>query len=297
MKNTSGACFDAYLYPSGKSVGADDAGGYFLLATQRRIGSIVAPRVIIAAMLAAGLYAWMVFVSTFHHPGAIGFNYNAPGTDWMVFQAAARAYFDGNLPLVFDAPRFTAHLNTLFADRLSSPLPFHPWLYPPGYLLLLLPFGLLPFAWSYAGFVLVTLAGAVAAVAAGVRDGRARLWRIAGLVLSPAAAVTVTQGQNAFLTVALLLGGVRLMAKRPVPAGILLGLLTVKPQFWLLVPVMLVAARRWRVLGVALATALLLCVASAAVFGLEPWWIWIGTALHPPPEFRADWMEWSLLWG
>ncbi|HEY2132321.1 MAG TPA: hypothetical protein VGH36_04995 [Acetobacteraceae bacterium] len=102
-------------------------------------------RFVVGAMLAGGIYAWLVFASTFHHPGAIGFNYNARGTAWMVFHAAARAWFDGDLGLIFDAGRLTARLNAVFADRLSSPLPFHPWLYPPSYLLLLLPFGLLPF--------------------------------------------------------------------------------------------------------------------------------------------------------
>ena len=29
----------------------------------------------------------------------------APVQDWMVFYTAARAYFDGNLPLIFDAQR------------------------------------------------------------------------------------------------------------------------------------------------------------------------------------------------
>src|SRR5690348_5962495 len=98
-----------------------------------------------AICVVVGLYGWAVFGVTFNHDGALGPHYNAPGTDWMVFFSAARAYLAGNLPLIFDGHRFTAHQNETFAYWLSAPLPFHPWLYPPHYLLLVLPFCLLPF--------------------------------------------------------------------------------------------------------------------------------------------------------
>ncbi|HEY2132320.1 MAG TPA: glycosyltransferase family 87 protein [Acetobacteraceae bacterium] len=136
--------------------------------------------------------------------------------------------------------------------------------------------------------MLVTLAAAVAALAAGARGARDRAFQIGAMILCPAAAVTATQGQNALLTAALLIGGFRLLPGRPILAGALLGLLTIKPQFWLLAPVALIAARHWRALGAAVATSLLLAGASAAVFGLDVWCIWIETAANPPPDFRAS---------
>src|SRR5713101_6513502 len=136
---------------------------------------------------AAGLYGWAVFLSTFSHDGSIGPRYNAPGTDWMVFYAAARAFFDGNLPLIFDGHRFTAHQNQMFAAWLSGQLPFHPWLYPPHFLLLALPFGLIPFSASYALFMCITGAVLVATLWLMVPVAliAARQWR----VLASAAAV------------------------------------------------------------------------------------------------------------
>jgi Glycosyltransferase family 87 len=88
---------------------------------------------------------------------AINFS-KEPGQDWMVYYTAARAYLEGNLPLLFDGERMTAQMNVDFLDWLPRPLSFHPWLYPPTFLLLLIPFGLFSFAASYAAFLLITLA-------------------------------------------------------------------------------------------------------------------------------------------
>src|SRR5271167_293261 len=72
------------------------------------------------------------------------------GQDWMVFYTATRAYFEGDLALVFDGERLTRAINQQYGANgwLSSPLIFHPWLYPPFFLLLLLPFGTISFGLS-----------------------------------------------------------------------------------------------------------------------------------------------------
>ena len=54
----------------------------------------------------------------------------------------------------------------------------------------------------------------------------------------------------------------------------LLGSLIYKPQFCLLVPIALVAARQWRPLISAAVTGSLLALASIAVLGIEPWRLW-----------------------
>lgn len=54
-----------------------------------------------------------------------------------------------------------------------------------------------------------------------------------------------TFGQNSFLTAALLGGSLLLLDKRPIVAGVLIGLLSYKPQFGLLIPLVLVATGRW----------------------------------------------------
>ena len=246
---------------------------------------------------AAGLYGWAVFLSTFGHDGAIGPRYNAPGTDWMVFYAAARAFFDGNLPLIFDGHRFTAHQNQMFAAWLSGQLPFHPWLYPPHFLLLALPFGLIPFSASYALFMCITGAVLVATIWLYAPPDYRRWLQLGSLLLCPAASITVIAGQNAFLTAALLVGGFGLLPRRPILAGVLLGVATFKPTLWLMVPVALIAARQWRVLASAAAVASVLALASLAVFGVEMWRQWLEMALSPPADFYSNWLESGRSWG
>ncbi len=75
------------------------------------------------------------------------------------------------------------------------------------------------------------------------------------MITSPAALWTMISGQNAFLTVGLFYGGLGLLTRSPAVAGILLGVLSYKPQLWILVPVALVAGRHWKALAYTIGTA------------------------------------------
>jgi hypothetical protein len=254
-------------------------------------------RVLILVLAAlASVYAWAVFATTFTHPGSIGIDYNAPGSDWMVFHGAARAYIDGQLAMIFDGHRFTGYLNQSYGWWLSEPLPFRPWVYPPSYLLLIMPFGGLGLVTSYALFQAVTAAALVAAIMIGSKVAPSRLIA-ACAVLCPAAAITVVDGQNSFLIAALLVAGVRLLKERPLLAGLVLGILSVKPQFALLVPVALIAGRHWSALGVAAVSALALAAASAMVFGLDSWGIWLQQTLASLTSPDPEWISYGRIWG
>ena len=147
----------------------------------------------------------------------------------------------------------------------------YPFAYPPSFLLLIWPLALLGRTASYVVFVLVTLAFYLAAI------GR-RPWRrpimLLGLI-APATVLTITAGQNGLLTGALLIGGCRLLERRPVLAGVLFGLLSCKPQLGVLIPIALMAAGMWRVIAAAAATVLASVVASGAAFGWDMWARWM----------------------
>jgi alpha-1,2-mannosyltransferase len=85
-------------------------------------------------------------------------------------------------------------------------------------------------------------------------------------------------------------GGFAALARRPALAGLLLGLLTYKPQFALLVPIALAASRQWRALAVAAAAACALALASVAAFGIEPWRVWLEWVAGS----TADYPKWAL---
>ena len=233
---------------------------------------------------------------SFRHDGVIAARYNAPGIDFMVYWDAARAALAGRLDLLFDGDRFTAALNEDFRSWLSGPLPFHPWIYPPHFLLLVLPFGLAPFGLAYTLFGALSFAALAAALLVGERGYRRAI--LAGaVILSPAASINFMVGQNGFLTGALLIGGFRLLAARPALAGALLGILTVKPQLWLMVPVALIASRQGRALASACLMALALAAASAATFGVETWREWFAVMLDPANPIHRGWTALSLRWG
>ncbi len=229
-----------------------------------------------------GLAAWAFYI----HALA-----GARGEDWMVYDTAIRTYFDGRIALLYDGESLTRLLNARFAAWLPHPLPLHPWLYPPHFLFLLLPFGFLPPISAGVLFLGVSFLGLVAASFAYAVRRRTRLIHVLSLALCPATAITVCLGQNTFLTGALILGGFGVMQRRPALGGALLGVLTYKPQLWLMVPVALIAARQWKALAASLATALLLAAASVAVFGIEPWRDWIALMVSPSALFA----KWSVI--
>jgi alpha-1,2-mannosyltransferase len=87
----------------------------------------------------------------------------------------------------------------------------------------------------------------------------------------PAVLINVGHGHNGFLTAALLGGGLVILERRPLVAGILFGLMAYKPQFGLMIPIALAAGGYWRSFAAAAATAALLTLVTTLVFGVQVW--------------------------
>jgi hypothetical protein len=87
----------------------------------------------------------------------------------------------------------------------------------------------------------------------------------------PAVFVNIGHGQNGFLTTALLGGALHLLDRRPWLAGVLIGLLTYKPQFGVLIPIALLAGGRWRTIGAAVTTSAGLLALSFVALGGGVW--------------------------
>jgi hypothetical protein len=178
------------------------------------------------------------------------------------------AYFEGKQALIYDHEKFAGFLQDFYGQPIST------WfLYPPVWVLMLLPFGLLPVNAACAIFM-------VATAAASAFESRRDLWGWLAVATSPAAVWVVLSGQNCFLYLALVYGGMRLLDKKPVTAGVLLGLLVYKPQIGLLVPLALLAARKWRALAWMIATGTIVVLASLAVFGLDFWLDYLDMTRH-----------------
>ncbi|RAI42606.1 glycosyltransferase family 87 protein [Rhodoplanes roseus] len=151
---------------------------------------------------------------------------------------------------------------------LGRPFPDgYPIFYPPHFLLLAAPFSALPWLPAMAVWLAVTTPLYVATVR-GFLPGRE------GTILAfafPAALWNVTTAQNAFLTTALLGGAMLALPRRPVLAGCLIGLMTYKPQYGVLIPLVLVAGGQWRAIAAAAAVTAALVAVSWLVLGGAAW--------------------------
>jgi hypothetical protein len=96
----------------------------------------------------------------------------------------------------------------------------------------------------------------------------------------PASAINAIDGQAVFLVAALIVGGFGLLERRPYLGGLVLGLLTFKPQFCILVPIALIAAGQWRALLASGLSALAMMIASGLIFGWDLWVRWIPLILE-----------------
>jgi hypothetical protein len=94
----------------------------------------------------------------------------------------------------------------------------------------------------------------------------------------PPVLITVTHGQTAFLVAALLGAGVLWTGSRPLLAGVCFGLATIKPQLGILVPIVLLATREYRVIAAAALTALSLGLAATWAFGPQIWSDWLAVS-------------------
>jgi alpha-1,2-mannosyltransferase len=255
------------------------------------------PAVVLIPSLLMAFYVWLNLLTTIPYPGKIGLDYNTLGTDWMVFYGAIRSVLDGNAPLIFDGDRFTDFLNTSFAGWLSKPLEFRPWAYPPSFLLILLPFAPLGFFGSYVAFQVVTgglLALALRSSAAAALPSGALL---AAALICPASAINAIDGQAVFLVAALIVGGFGLLERRPYLGGLVLGLLTFKPQFCILVPIALLAAGQWRALLASGLSALAMMIASGMIFGWDLWLRWFPLIIENLVSPSEKWIEFGRMWG
>ena len=183
--------------------------------------------------------------------------------DFINVVAAGRLALDGAPAAAYDWPAHKAAevraIGHDFAD-------YYGWHYPPTFLFVAAALATLPFLAAAIVSLLATLAAYVAAL--GGILGRTGVLLALGF---PAALWNVTAGQNGFLTSALIGGTLGLMERRPALAGICLGLLTYKPQFGLLFPLILIADRRWLTIVLAAAVAVGLAALSWLAFGGASW--------------------------
>lgn len=186
------------------------------------------------------------------------------GTDFSNVWTAGRMALDGNAA---QAWLWSAHHAVQQATHGSADVPFYGWHYPPPFLLVAAALATFPYLWALVVYQAATLA-ALTVLVRRIVPGPGTLAVILG---APVVLICVGHAQNGFLTAALLGGGLLLLDRRPLLAGLLLGCLVYKPQFALLVPALLLIGGHWRAIAGAAASAAILIAATLAIWGLPVW--------------------------
>lgn len=202
--------------------------------------------------------------SLFHGTWLVGTDGLPIATDFVNVWAGGRHVWDGHPAAAYDAALHkAAQVAALGHDFDGS----YPWVYPPTFFFAAALVAALPLVAAHIVWVAATFA-AFAAAMAGIMRGPLGLMMACAF---PGIVANATVGQNGFVTAALIGGMLICLNSRPVVAGLLLGLLSFKPHFGVLIPLVLIAGGYWRALFAAAATTLLLALAATLAFGFGAW--------------------------
>jgi alpha-1,2-mannosyltransferase len=278
------------------------------------------------AVLVASAGGLIYLVST--SDGRIDYQGRPLGTDFSNIYAAGSYVLDGQPAAPFDPRLQYAREQAIFGAN----TPFYGWHYPPFFLavaaaLALMPYQLALIVWQGVtlGLYLLSIRTIVRSswpdlfrpstssllapeqiVDARVKPGHDGVWLLLALAY-PAVFVNLGHGHNGFLTAALMGFALVTLDTRPIHAGILFGLLAYKPQFGLMIPLVLLATGRWRTLLAAAATVALLVIAATLAFGLDTWHAFIRFAEYTRvivlETGETGWhkiqsvFSWARMWG
>lgn len=195
------------------------------------------------------------------------------GTDFSNVYAAGTMVLEGRAAAAFDPAPHHAREQEIF----GAGTPFYGWHYPPFFLFVAAVLATMPYGLALAVWQAITFALYLIAMRAIFDRGHASPAREDGGALMmlltaafPAVFINLGHGHNGFLSAALL-GGALVLLHRPIIAGILFGLLAYKPQFGLMIPLVLVATGQWRAIAAAAVTVTALVVVTTLVFGIDIW--------------------------
>jgi alpha-1,2-mannosyltransferase len=196
------------------------------------------------------------------------------GTDFSNVYAAGSYVLAGEPTAPFDPAKQFAREQAIFGQATQ----FYGWHYPPFFLglaglLALMPYGLSLAVWQ--GVTLLLYLLSIRAILPDPLPPTTRvksdhLWLLLALAF-PAVFINLGQAHNGFLTAALIGAALCQLDRRPILAGILIGCLAYKPQFGLLIPLVLAASGRWRAFAAAAAMVALLALAVTFAFGIDVW--------------------------
>ncbi len=186
--------------------------------------------------------------------------------DFVDVYAAGKLALAGHPASIYDWPTHKMAEAAALAHALSW-REYLGWHYPPPFLFAAAALALLPYLAAFFVWNAATLPFYLFAMRR--IAGRAQAWLAA--FAFPATFFNILVGQNGFASAALIGGALVTLGERPILSGVLVGLMTYKPQFGILFPLALAAGGYWRTIAAAAATAIAMAIVSWLVFGGETW--------------------------
>lgn len=211
------------------------------------------PRLLACVLLLVGV-AWL---SQIHH--LVDAQHQPLGVDFLTYWTASKMALAGHAADAYNLAKIVPAEHAALPATTET----YAWFYPPTFYLVVLPLSLMPYLVALVVFLGTTLGAYVAVIWRVVRDHRA-MWCVAAFT---GLWSNLLQGQNGFLTAAIAGAALLCMEESPVWAGVLVGLLAIKPHLALLFPVALVAGRLWKTLAAAAATTVVFLGIGVAVLG------------------------------
>lgn len=184
------------------------------------------------------------------------------GKEFRLFWIGSFMALNGKLSDIYNNSRFEEVEKSLTGDN-----EHHVWLYPPTFLLMILPLSLLPYLASLAVWLAITLGSYCIVLRRICPQPLIFFW----ILFFPGIAINLLVGHNGCLSGTLLGGGLLFIESSPILAGIFFGLFLYKPQLAILIPLALLVGRRWKVLGMTAVAAICMGLASVLILGYEPW--------------------------
>lgn len=195
------------------------------------------------------------------------------GSDFSGVWTAGRMLLEGNATGLFDPAQHFAYQQQVHGN---ADIHVYGWHYPPFFLAVAALLATMPYLMALLVWQAATL-GALLVVLNRIIPDQRRLVTVAALGF-PATMITIAHGHNAFLSAALIGGGLVLLDRRPILAGILIGFLAYKPQFGLVLPLVLALGGHWRAFVSAGATVVAMAALSTLLLGPEVWTAFIAGA-------------------
>ncbi len=164
------------------------------------------------------------------------------GRDFVNVYTSGALTLNHRLDILYDVDAYRAYQLGLFHQSLHD----HNYSYPPVTLLYTWVFALLPYPLALVAW----LGGTGALFVRAARPYLARAGLSAWLALiAPASIVNLWAGHYGFLVGALWLAAWHHLPRRPVLAGVLIGLMVVKPHLAVLAPLVLLRRGEWRAIA------------------------------------------------